>query len=58
MQLPPPPRLLPPTRSADATGANFLRVLLLELHKVSGFYVDKAEELEVGRLPHIGILTC
>lgn len=32
---------------ADSSAPTFLKVLLLELHKVSSFYVTKAEELEV-----------
>ncbi len=44
MKLPPmPPACIAP----DPTAGAFLRVLLLELHKVSSFFVDKAQEVEV-----------
>ncbi len=33
---------------ADGRGRNFDIVLRHELHKISAFYVDKEEELEVG----------
>lgn len=36
-----------PSPPTDPTAQMFLKVLLLELQKVSTFYVDKAAELEV-----------
>jgi hypothetical protein len=52
---------------ADATAQTFLQQLLNELHKVSRFYVEKAEALEVrpvrcllqqGHLQHSMVTIC